>query len=221
MSDPVTPAQAALPGNGQPQEPNQAATPPAQQPVQPAATVTLDPKEHAQLLRDQARLRSLQRRGQRQPAAATQDDPADPNDEVVKAQNRNRELEHQLFTRDVKDGVRELLDKPEYAALPESTRKLILKAPHTLSESKDQETVLADIEEFLSEEAAALKAQPSRQQVQAPHQPQGHDTPPKVSTGSPAALPTAGLEDVSGLTGSARSRAIFRNLQKKQKGIKE
>ena len=219
MSEPVTLAQATTPGNVPPQVQNPPATPPAQAQAQPAGTVTITPEEHAQLLRDQARLRSLQRRPK--PAAAAQNEPGDANDEVVAARNESQKLKEQLFARDVKDGVRDLLARPEYAALPESTRKLILKAPHTLSESKDQETVLADIEEFLSEEAAALKVLPPKQQTLPPHQPQGHETPPKVGTGSPAALPAEGLEDVSGLTGPARSRAIFRNLQKKQKGIKE
>lgn len=219
MENPVTPAQAATPGNGQPNVPNQPATPPAQAPAQPAAEVKVDPKEYADLLRDQARLRSLQRRKPQAAQAAAE--PGDPNDEIVQARNETQRLKDELFQRDVKDGVRDLLAKPEFAALPESTRKLILKAPHTLSEAKDQESVLADIEEFLSEEAAALKAQPTRQQVPPPHQPQGHETPPKVGTGSPVAPPPEGLEDVSGLTGPARSRAVFRNLQKKQKGIKE
>jgi len=226
MDTPATPAQAAIPGNGQPNVPNQPATPPAQAPAQPAAEVKVDPKEYADLLRDQARLRSLQRR-KPQAAPAMANDSGDQNDEVVQARNESQRLKEQLFQRDVKDGVRDLLAKPEYAALPESTRKLILKSPHTLSEAKDQETVLADIEEFLSEEAAALKAnppaqqQPQQQQRLPAQNPAGHDTPPKVGAGSPATVPPEGLEDISGLVGPARSRAVFRNLQKQQRGIKQ
>jgi hypothetical protein len=187
--------------------------------------VKIDPKEYQQLLRDRARLQSLQRRGTRQPAPSNAQDPNyDPNDQVVQAQNEARELKQQIFHRDVRDNVRDILNKPEYASIPESTKKIILRAPHTLSEAKDVDSVVADIEDMLAEEAAALKAttppaQQQQQQRQPAQNPTGHETPPKVGAGAPANIPPEQLEDTSGLTGRARSQAVFRNLLKQKRGV--
>ncbi len=231
MENPATPgAQApATPGNGQANGQQPPATPPAQQqPAQPADTVTLKAEEHKQLLRDQARLRSLQRRGLRQPAPTAGGEGHDPNDQVAEVMNENSGLKQQLLQRDVKDNVRDLLSKPEYANIPESTRKLILKNPSALSEAKDLDGIVSDIEDFLDEEAAAAKAgggtqqrPPAQQQPQPEAQPQGHETPPKVGAGSPAQPAADQFEDTTHLTGRARSQATFRNVQRRSRGLKE
>jgi hypothetical protein len=215
-------AQASTPGNGQPQGVNPPSTPPANPPAQPEGKVSLDPKEYAQLLRDQARLKSVQRRQKPGAPAHNPDDPSyDPNDAVAQERSRSRDLEQQIFLRDVKDGARELLAKPEYAGIPESTRKVILKNPRAMSEATDLDTVLSDIEDFLGEESAALRAGTPPSPQPPAHQPPGHDTPPKVGTGSPAAPATEQFEDVTHLTGRARSMATFRNTQRRSRGLKE
>lgn len=226
------PSQPATPGTSPAKDQQPPSAPPAQQPPS-EGQVTISAKEYAQLQRDKARLKSAQRRSSR--STDKQADPNDPsydeNEAVAQERNKRVELEQQLFQRDVKDRTRELLDKEDFKDLPESTRKLILRNPHALSEAQDLDEVILDIEDFLREETAAIKATgaaqppaPSGDQPPSgdgqPPAPQGHDTPPKVGAGSPQAPPANQLEDVSNLTGTERSRAVLRNKLKQARGIK-
>lgn len=230
MSNPATPAQAAVPGT-QP-DPNQPPTNPPAPPTPPGGQVTITNEEYADLQRQKARLTALQRSGSRPRAAArpaAADPTADPDaavaEEVQRERERSAALTQQIFHRDVKDFTRDLLAKPEFASLPESTKRLILRNPASYSEATDLENAKLDIEDFLREEIAAVppgSATPPAGAPPAPrkaNEPPGHETPPHVSAGSPAAPPSDQLEDLSRLSGPERSKAAFRNAMKKKAGI--
>lgn len=187
-------------------------------------SVTISAKEYAQLQRNSARLKGYQKRQtvmptKRQPSVSRQQEPAygdEPNEEFMQVQSRNQELERQLFERDVKERTRELLEQDEFKSLPESTRKLILRNPTSLSNSDNLEEMMLDIEDFVREETAALGKPESRHDVQ-----KEHETPTNVTAGNPASVDAEHFEDISRLTGTARSRAVFRNILKKSRGVKE
>ena len=231
---PATPApSAAAPGTSeQVATPPSAATPPAQpgQGGQPEGKVVIPTEEYARLQREAARGRSAQRRSdianRKNPAVKTDD--LDPNDPIQAQLAEERQArvnaEQRLHRVEVKNRVRDILDKPEHSALPVSTRELILRNPSALSEADNVDEALLDIEDFVQEQVAGIKAAkptqpPSGPQVQS--NPAGHETPPAVNTGSPAQASAAGLEDTSNLAGANLSRAVLRNVIKKQKyGIK-
>lgn len=197
-------------------------------------TVTITAKEFAQLQRNSARLKGLQKRQvpmftKRQPAGTKQSDSGygdEPSEEYQQAVSRSQELERQLFERDVKDRARELLEQDEFKSLPESTRKLILRNPASLSDSDSVEEMMLDIEDFIREETAALTKPDGIQTDTKPeaaktYSPEGHDTPQNVTAGNPATGEAEQLEDTSRLSGTARSRAVFRNIMKKSRGVKD
>lgn len=231
---PATPAQAATPGNV-PQGPAtpSAATPPVTTPgsgAQPEGTVTISTKEFAELQRAKARSLAFDRRADfqkrnppttRAPHGEGSDDP-----EVVEqlrlSQEKEAESDRRAYRAEVMLKVRDLLDKEEFKALPASTRALILKNPHMLSEADNVEEALLDIEEFVRDQVVGL-AIPPVVQIPGPGggraaTPAGHETPPVVSAGAPTPPTAVEEEDISKLTGMARSRAILRNLVKKARG---
>ena len=230
---PATPAQAAAPGTSeQVATPPSAATPPDQpgQGGQPEGKVVIPTEEYARLQREAARGRSAQRRKdiatRSNPAADT--DGLDPNDpiqaELVKERQARINVEQRLHRALVTEKVRGILDKPEYSTLPPSTRELILRNPSVLSDADNVDEALLDVEDFVQEQVAGLKpaaSQPGDVGKPVQSNPAGHETPPVVNSGSPAQASAAGLEEVSNLQGANLSRAVLRNVIKKQKyGIK-
>ena len=230
MTQPASPAQAAAPGT-QP-DPNQPPTTTPAPPASPEGKVMITNEEYADLQRQKARLAALQRSGNRPRAAArpaAADPTADPDaavaEEVQRERERSAALQQQIFDRDVRDHARDLLAKPEYAKLPESTKRLILRNPASYIQSADLESAKMDLEDFLREEIAAVPpsttppGQPPAPAHRNANEPPGHETPPHVGAGSPAAPPSDQLEDLSRLSGPARSQAAFRNAVKKKQGI--
>ena len=116
------------------------------------------------------------------------------------------------------------MEKEEFKVLPESTKALILKNPHMLSQADNVEEALLDIEDFVRDQVAGLKVPNSSpnpgQGGSRAANPSGHETPSSVSAGAPAPASAIELEDVSNLSGVARSRAVLRNSMKKARGVK-
>lgn len=219
--NPATPAQAAIPGSNEPGTGAPSANPPSPTGTggQPEGQVTIPTKEYAQLQRDAARVRSADRRsriaGTKQPPAAGSGDPA--VDEQISIANQSAtEANDRAFRAEVKAGVRDILDKPEYQSIPKSTRDLILKNPASLSEAKDVETALLDVEDFLIEQASFEKGGTTTQpKPTTTTQPANTETPPKPGGNGPdAASGESEMEDVTNLRGSARTRAMIRNKVK-------
>lgn len=218
--NPATPAQAAPPANVQPgQAPN-----PSNPPVNPGAPegkVYVDVNELAQLRRDAARTKSLQRRAdlaKSQPEALN----IDPNDPVAVelAQLRRENAEKDRAIREVRLSreVSELFNKPVYKDLPESTKKVILRNPSSLSNADNVEEAIIDIEEFIQAELAPLTP---KVEAPAPKGPSGVETPPAPGGGAPAPANSEVLEDLSKLPPSERAIAALRNAAKKQRmGVK-
>lgn len=238
-TNPATPAQgAATPGNGAPVQSNPSTAP---QPTttqgqggQPEGFVTIPTKEYAELQRAKARQISFDRRKEFNRSKPNQPSiPGDADPELAQRiqedQMAKEELERRALKAEITLGVRDILDKEEYKALPASTKALIIKNPHMLSEADNAQEALLDIEDFVREQVAGLNLppQPNQNQTNQPGQgtsntPAGHETPPVNSSGAPA--PTSGveLEDPSKLTGQARSRAILRNkIKEVSRGTKQ
>lgn len=197
---PATPAQAATPGATEVKAPAATAA------TQPA-TVTITADELAQFKRDQARLAGFQ-----QKAAFTKKNvPAgDVTPDVIT--QIQQEADKRVMLAEVKAGVVQILAKPEYAGLPESTKALIRKNPSALSEADTLEESLIDIENFVRENSISV-SNSGTGKVTSPN-PAGHETPPAPGAGGPSTVKNDDLEDVSRLTGPARSMAVFRNQQK-------
>jgi len=192
--------------------------------------VTISTKEYADLQRAKARQLSFERRknfaaSRNNPLRKPEGNPGAPNDAIAEelsaAETRAQEAEQRALKAEVAGKVRELLDKDEFKALPKSTRDLILKNPHMLSDADNVDEALLDIEDFVREQVAGLEA-PKSPAAPAPGgaQPQGHETPPTVTAGNPAPAPAAGLEDTTNLRGAALSRAVLRNSLRKARGVK-
>jgi hypothetical protein len=225
VDNPVTPSRGnaeATPGNSQANDGQQPSA--DSEKGKSEGSVTISNEEYAQLQRNTARLKGYQKRqmpvkATRRPAGTKQSDSEyedEPNEEYQQAIARNQELERQLFERDVREKTRELLSQDEFKSLPESTRKLILRNPASLSESVSIEEMMMDIEDFVREETAAL----IKPEKPVSDSPTGHETPQAVNAGNPAISEAEQLEDVSGLTGTSRSKAVFRNILKKSRGVK-
>lgn len=232
MSDvnPATPAKAATPGNN---EPGSNTNPNANQPTpQPSGAapgadegkVTIPLTEYRQLQRDSARTAAAQKRNDiaRRRANLPNAD-IDPNDpaaaELAKLRQDNEAKDRLLMQRDLRDKVSELFTKPEYSSLPDSTKKIILKNPSSLSNAQTIEEALLDIEEFLIEETSSSAAVQKKAAPGA--SPPGVETPPAVGTGAPAPTASGVLEDTSKLTGRDRTAAMLRNKFKEQQmGLK-
>ena len=234
--NPAIPAQAAAPGSVAPVVPNPSAAAPApqgDQGNQSEGKVTIDLKEYRDLQRAKARTLSFDKRQEfrkNNPASPTangngggnQDDP-----ELVAENNRlrteNESIKRTAMQAEVKAGVRDILAKPEFANLPESTKSLILKNPAMLSEADTVEEALLDIEDFVRENSVAdpkLNQNQSGGGHSSQAAPPGHEAPPGASGGAPAPANAEGLEDTTNLKGAARSQAMIRNAVKKQRGVK-
>jgi len=231
--NPANPAQAANPGSGTPG----AGTPPAASPASTTGdpgnqqgAVTIPAEEYRNLKRHEARSLAFDRRkgfvmSRSNPQIKSQapnDDNADP--EIVEqlriAQDARIEAERKVLKAEVTDKVRELLNKDEFKALPQSTKALILKNPHMLSEAENVDEALLDIEDFVREQIIAESALPKKDDInKGGSNPPGHETPPNVNAAIPAPQNAEGLIDVSKLTGAARSRAVLANEMKKKSGV--
>lgn len=227
----ATPAQAAAPEKNEQGQPNPfAGTPPQQgnQGNQQEGQVTISAKEYAELNRNKARLQAFQKRAQFTPKKSASDtsseEGTDPElvEELRKAREENQKIAADLRIRDIKDKTKELLDNPKFQNIPKIAKDLILKNPVSLSVAESVDEVMIDVEEFIETQMADLKTQPAQQsQNQADRSsqpnPTGHETPLIINAANPAPVNVAAEEDVTNLTGSNKSRAILRNLLKREK----
>jgi hypothetical protein len=177
-------------------------------------------KEYGELQRAKARTLAFDRRKnlfERKNNSNGTPNPGDPsNEDKIRAD----QAEHRALQLEVKDQVRDILAKPEYAALPQSTRDLILKNPAMLSEADNVEEALLDVEEFVIEQVSKLSSNAPGGGASPATTVPGHDAPP-VSPNSPAPVKNDDVEDISKLSGPARSRAILRNnIRAKRLGAK-
>ncbi|MBI4119369.1 MAG: hypothetical protein HY456_00800 [Parcubacteria group bacterium] len=192
--------------------------------------MTIPTKEYAQLQRDHARVVSFENRARfnKSKLASSQPTSGEGSDdpEVVAQLQREQEAHADANLRahraEVTLKVRDLLEKEEFKNLPMSTRALILKNPAMLSDADNVDEALLDIEDFVREQVAGLtpQSQPQGSGKGTSPSPTGHETPPSVGPGAPAPVTSVDLEDVSKLTGVARSRAVLRNTMKQQRGKK-
>lgn len=186
--------------------------------------VTITAEEYRNLQRDHARVLSFEKRKEfhrsrnnppAQPANGEGEGDPELLDRIQKEQEARIEADTRAMKAEVTLKVRDLLDKEEFKALPQSTRALILKNPAMLSDADNADEAMLDIEDFIREQVTALPPANSQPVVPGGSQPPGHETPNRVGSGAPVATDTGGLEDVSKLTGPARSRAALRNAIKK------
>ena len=221
--NPATPAAdaAATPGSGE-----HGSNPPSVTPAAPATpapgnnnegTVTIPVKEYRDLQRNDARARSFGKRiYQKSTQPATN---ADPNDPAAVERARADAAERKALQLEVKGKVQDLLADDRFKNIPQSTKKLILDAPHMLSEAETLDDAMYDIEDRLIEIAAVDSNIPvtikTNDTPAANNQPANRETPPIVTPGTPAPVDTATMEDTSQLRGSARSQAALRNAFKK------
>jgi hypothetical protein len=94
-----------------------------------------------------------------------------------------------------------------------------MKNPSVLSKAASLEEALLDIEDFLRDNVLGVDSVT----VPMPTTPVAggkNETPPVINSGAPAPSDSAGLEDVSKLTGSARSQAMIRNKMREARGVK-
>ncbi len=120
---------------------------------------------------------------------------------------------------EVKGKVRDLIADERFKGIPQSTKKLILDAPHMFSEAETLDEAMYDIEDKLIELAQSEPANnttPPANGVTPPanNQP-NRETPPVVTPGNPAPVDAGVLEDTSKLRGTERSTATLRNTFKK------
>lgn len=220
-NNPATPPQGATPGDTT----SVITTPPTVTPqVVPEGKVTISTKEFAQLQRDAARGKSAQRRsalGLDKPnATIDESDPAAAA--IAQANNRAAEAERKAMQMEVNAKVADLLNKDEFKALPKSTRAVILKNPALLSQADNLEEAMLDIEDFVRDQVLSLEnggatvipGMGGEGKTAVPA------TPPVVNSGGPAPVAAVGLEDLSKLSGPARSQAAIRNQMKTARGVK-
>lgn len=223
----TTPAPAATLPNGEKGQPKPAAVgaPGNGNANQNTGTVTITTKEYGELQRAKARTLSFDRRSQfnRSPNSAPAPKTNPQGDEAAQAiaqsQSETDEANRRALQAEVRNGVRDILEKSEYANLPKSTRDLILKNPAMLSEADNLEEALLDIEDFVSEQIAAIGDGGNNVTVASGTRPapqENHEVPPVHSSG-PAPVKGDEMEDISKLTGNAKSRAIIRNSLRKAK----
>ena len=222
IQNPATPAASATATPGA--DPNVVATPSTTpNTVVPEGKVTIDTKEYAQLQRDAARARSAQKRIEIRNNTNRQSIPEGASEDVAKAieeaNNRAAEAERKALQAEVGGKVRDILDKDEFKNIPKSTRELILKNPSMLSKADNLDEALLDIEDFLRENVVGVDS------VTIPmpglNKPGPNETPPVINSGAPAPSDAAGMEDVSKLSGSERSRAMIRNKIKEAQGVRK
>lgn len=226
--NPATPAQAATPGNA-PQVPAtpSAGTPPVTnqgtQGTQQDGTVVISAKEYRELQRDHARVVSFEQRAafvKKNPPVSQSISGNEGNDpELINAlAKKDQELveaKQQSLKNEIALKVRDILEKPEYTALPSSTKALILKNPHMLSSADNLDEALLDIEDFIREQVLAPGSLPASQPVN--NNIPVHQTPSVVNSPSPAPAPAADEIDTSKLSGPAKSQAMIKNKIKSLK----
>lgn len=225
---PVTPPKEGEGGQQGAQGGNNAPAAPAE------GTVTIPVKEYRNLTRNNARYTSLQRRSTLRTRTAPANDGSggsgddgagDP--EFARIQQERDQATSDLIVERAKNGVRDLLERDEFKDIPESTKRILRKNPLSVAnpESQSVDEVLLDIEDYLNEEKASVI--PSNNNGGSGGQtppspggsaPAGHETPPNVAGGGASSTDAAGAEDVSGLTGEARSRGVLRNVIRKGGG---
>lgn len=215
--NPATPAQAATPGIAPNSTPTPVPTPAptGDQGGNNEGKVTITTKEFAQLQRDAARARSNDKRNQinnrRDPSVGNPSGDPEINKVLDEANSRALEAEKKALQFQVKGQVRDLLEKDEFKNLPKSTRELILKNPHLLSQADNLEEAMLDIEDFIRDEVLSIETTPPASTIPNNGQPSGHETPPAINSGGPAPAGNPDLEDTSKLSGPAKSQAMIRN----------
>lgn len=228
IQTPATPAPAATPGSSSQNSNPAPVTPPASTSGasgnDQGGKVTITTKEFAQLSRDAARGRSAQRRGEIRHVPPADGSTPDVNLEIQEANKRADDSEKRALQIEVKDKVRDLLEKPEFEKIPKSTKAVILANPASLSKADNLEEALLDIEDFVRDQVLTLELglTDNRGGATPPanNNPPGHATPPASGAGAPANAGAAGLEDLTKLTGAARSQAAIRNAIKTARGVK-
>ena len=223
IQNPATPPQGAIPGSA----PAVVATPPASTPSSTPGQqgnldgkVTIDLKEYRDLQRAKARTLSFDKRvalGKgATPTTMKNPDGSDADPEIVDRLNQSeslrKEAEKKAMRLEVKGKVRDLLEKPEYAVLPKSTKDLILENPAMLSSAETLDEALLDIEDWVGAKVLELNI-PGSGANKPNNNPTGHDTPP-VGASGPAPVRGVEPEDLSKLRGTARSQAAIRNAIK-------
>lgn len=212
----ATPAQAATPEKDPQNSPAPATTPApttGDQGTSQEGKVTIDTKEYAQLQRDAARARSSQKRNEinSRKNSTTENSSGDPNVDraIEEANNRAAIAERNALQAQVKGSVRDLLEREEFKTIPKSTKALILQNPALLSNADNLEEALLDIEDFIRDQVLPNEITPTTIEKKN-DQPAGHETPP-ANVGAPAPAGDSRLEDVSKLSGNAKSMAMIRN----------
>lgn len=228
--NPATPPQGATPGSDA-QNNNQppVVTPAPQQGPQgnnQEGQITITAKEYRDLQRAKARTLSFDKRINlnlnKNQTTKTNDDGEGSDPELVErlasSEEARQAAERRALQAEVGSKVRDILDKDEFKAIPKSTRELILKNPAMLSKADNLEEALLDIEDFLRENVIGIDSVP----IPMPQNNAGqkNETPPVINSGAPAPVEAAGLEDVSKLTGTARSQAMIRNKMREARGVK-
>ncbi len=208
--------------------------------------VTIPASEYQRLTRQDARARSFDRRAGRESRnnRMANIDPSDANAvAIAEANDRAADAERRAMQAEVRGKVRDLLADPRYSSIPQTTKDLIVKSPHMLSEADNLDDAMLDIEDYLdgvlssgqvpvqivqnnnTQNAQTQSNQNQTQNTQPENaQPQNtqRETPPVILPGSSAPVDSATLEDTSNLRGPARSAAVLRNSVRKQlMGVQE
>lgn len=224
---PATPAPAANPGND-----TSVITPPSS--AAPNAgndsegKVTISVKEFAQLQRDAARVRSAEKRESIQkrnanPGNLPDNLTPDATDLINREKARADEAERKAMQAEVKNKVRDILDKDEFKNIPRSTKDLILRNPGSVTDAEDPEVALLDVEDYLRDVAGKIDvshlppAPNGANSVQKPQDAPNRETPPVITPGSPAPAGSSAAEDTTNLRGAAKTQAMVRN---KLRGVK-
>src|SRR3990167_4267662 len=158
-NDPATPEvkTSAAPGNSEQTSVNSSTDNSGSPSNQPDEKISISSAELAQLRRDAARSKSIQRRFD----ALLKNNSGlpegvDPNDPLALELHKERQgrvqAEQKALKLEVVTKVREILDRPEYNSLPKSTKDLILKNPSALSDADNADEALLDIEDFVQEQ---------------------------------------------------------------------
>lgn len=217
--NPATPPSGATPGSEA-----KVITPPSATTPVPEGKVTISTDEFAKLTRDAARGRSAQRRndlaskGNRVSEIEGASD--DVNKAIREANKKVEDAEKRTLQLEVTNKVRDLLAKPEYAKIPQSTRDLILKNPAVISQAESLDEALLDVEDYLIDTVGKIDLGMGGTAVKKDGDPtpNGVVTPP-ASPGGPTKTDPITLEDTSKMKGPARSTATIRNLIKKAGGV--
>jgi len=218
--NPAIPAKAATPGNVPAVVPTSPAGSPAPTGGQGNLSdgkVTIDMEVYRDLQRAKARTLSFDKRvafnsKKNQVVNNPDGSPADP--EIISKLNQSEEArqaaERTVLQMEVRNSVRDLLDLEEFKVLPKSTKDLILLNPSMVSGAETFEEAMLDIEDFLRNQVINIEKGAPAAGIPA--------TPPVINAGGPAPVVPAGLEDLSKLTGTARSQAAIRNKIKQARG---